>query len=162
MISLKDPVYFLFFVRYMEYALFSCLPWLPDSPEPNLVFSYISSINLMLVYLCSLPSSIGFRISLLISVSLRVDFILSYYRLSTTWGWNHDCWQLLALIFPAPSTRRRGSLEESWEGLWLTCPGSCSHHALAGVGRVLCWQPSLDLIVGVRGKSSFPHAGGWV
>jgi hypothetical protein len=95
--------------------------------------------------LFSLPLSIGFRSLPLTSVSLRVDFILSYYRLSTTWGWNHDCWQLLAFIFPAPSTRRRGCLEESWERLWLTCWIMYPPSLWLEWGGYCEWQPSLEL-----------------
>lgn len=48
-------------------------------------------------------------------------------------------WLLAALDshLLAPSTRRRGCLEESWEGLWLACLGSCTTIPVAGVGRVL-------------------------
>lgn len=103
----------------------------------NQIWSLVTSAMLiwLLVCLFSPPRPVGFRTSPLISFSLRVDFILSYYRLSTSWGWNHDCWQLLALIFLALSTRRRGCLEESWEGLWLACLGSCTHHPCGWSGE---------------------------
>lgn len=102
-----------------------------------------AELILLLVYLFSLPPSIRVRTSPLISVSLHVYFILLYYRLSTTWGWNHDCWQPLAFIFPAPSTRKRGLLKNLEKDSDWPVLDHVPTIPLAGVGRVL-WISALS------------------